>query len=146
MYLNFLLNIDTNSLEKYILQIVQNMTDPRLCGELILEGPQNRAALKSISSLPLFLKQAFKPLSNGCPSDGTGVWAPAEGGTLQNLMRHAESPELRKAAYMAYNQQPVSSLALIDSLVEVRHETAKLMGYPSYAHYQVITRQYFLLL
>ncbi|KAL4424571.1 hypothetical protein ABPG77_009155 [Micractinium sp. CCAP 211/92] len=113
--------------------ITQNVVDPRQLGTLELRGPLAAAA----QQLPLALQKKFRPLApdgGGLPG---GLLAPADTPTLHALMRGARDERLRRAAFEACQRQPGANLAALDALVEARHEVAALMGFPSYAAYQL---------
>lgn len=117
---------------------VQNTIDPGKCGEVVLQG----TAARSLQTLPPQLQRAFRPrqASGTATRMHGGVSALAARGTgpvLNSLLWHADNETVRKAAYRVYNTHPVDNVAVLDQLVTARHEMAALMGFPSYAHYQL---------
>jgi mitochondrial intermediate peptidase len=108
------------------MQVTQNLLDPGKCGEVRVSG---RAA----NQLPQQLRRQLRPTAGGIGI----VVAPGSSSTLAALMQYGRDEEMRRAAYIAYNQQPVDNVDLVGALAETRREIAELAGFPSYAHYQV---------
>jgi intermediate peptidase len=53
---------------------------------------------------------------------------------LQSLIRYSRDAELRRDVYMAHSTSVPENLAVLDALVQRRHELATALGFQSYAH------------
>jgi Zn-dependent oligopeptidase len=63
---------------------------------------------------------------------------PVMNATRGPVMSNAAKEETRKAYYMLYNNRAANeNLALLQQLVQKRHELANIMGYETYAHYNL---------
>ncbi|GAB4822253.1 hypothetical protein N2152v2_009299 [Parachlorella kessleri] len=113
--------------------ITKNLVDPALVGTLDLVGDVAAAT----EGLPFHLRRSFRPLADKRSGRVLGVSSPAESSTLNAILRQCDVEELRKQAFLAYTQQPADNIGLLDQLVETRHEIASIMGFTSYAHYQL---------
>lgn len=114
------------------MRMTHNLVDPRQCGEVELHGRDMHA----VARLPRRLQRLFRPRQ--APGSGSvdALAAAGDSPTL-NALRQAGEEGVRRAAYTVYHTQPACNLALIDQLVQGRHEIAALMGFPSYAAYQL---------
>lgn len=108
-----------------------NAADPKFCGQLTLQG----ASARRISQLPSALQKVFSGTRHG--SKAGILTAPGQSSTLFGIMAFAEEESLRKAAYDLYNSTPSNNRSLLARLLEIRQEIANIMGYPSYAAYQL---------
>jgi Zn-dependent oligopeptidase len=63
--------------------------------------------------------------------------APADDHAVLSILTHAAPAELRRQAWLARCCTPADNVGLFQELAGARHEMAALMGFPSYAHYQV---------
>ncbi len=61
--------------------------------------------------------------------------------TNETVMGNAESEETRKAYYTKFtNRAAAQNLPILDSLIRKRDELAKVMGFPSYAAYNLVPK------
>lgn len=63
--------------------------------------------------------------------------APGDTQTCQGLLHHCDYEEIRKGAFKTYLSHPVENKRLGEDLLRARHRLAEIMGYPSYASYQL---------
>jgi len=83
------------------------------------------------AGLPENFKTTYK-------TDDNRYEIPAINATNDPLMKNAASEETRKAYYMKfYNRAADKNLAVLESLVQKRYELAQLLGYKSYAAYNL---------
>ncbi|PRW32540.1 putative mitochondrial intermediate mitochondrial [Chlorella sorokiniana] len=115
------------------MRFTHSVVDPATLGTLQLTGGMAEAAQR----LPLALRRRLQPLSNFSSGAVTGLAVSGDTPTLHSLLRNAADEGLRRAAWEACHQTPTSNLAVLDALVEARHDMAQLMGFPSYAEYQL---------
>lgn len=95
-------------------------------------------AAAATARLPPHTQQRFRPLAAPGGSGAIqGVACPAETSLLHSLLRTSTDEGLRQAAFHACYRQPHANLAVLDSLVEARHEVARLMGFESFGSYQL---------
>lgn len=116
------------------MQFTHNVLDPAQLGSLELRGGLAEAA----SRLPHHLQKRLRPLA--APGGGgavQGLACLADTSMLQSLLRSSRDEGLRRAAFQACHRQPAANLAVLDALVEARHEVARLMGFDSYSAYQL---------
>ncbi len=63
---------------------------------------------------------------------------PVMNATKGPVMGNAAKEETRKAYYLKFNKRAADkNLAILDQLVQKRHELANIMGYETYAHYNL---------
>ncbi|KAL4855723.1 Mitochondrial intermediate peptidase [Chlorella vulgaris] len=116
------------------MQFTQNVLEPSQLGQLELRGGLAAATAR----LPPHTQQRFRPLAAPGGSGAIqGVACPAETSLLHSLLRTSTDEGLRQAAFHACYRQPHANLAVLDSLVEARHEVARLMGFESFGSYQL---------
>lgn len=53
---------------------------------------------------------------------------------LQTLLKYSSSPTLRREIFMESTTSVPENLPVLEALINARHELAKLLGFPSYAH------------
>ncbi|MGN6417427.1 MAG: M3 family metallopeptidase [Pseudobacter sp.] len=89
---------------------------------------------KSTAGLPADFKNNYKV------SEGK-YEIPVSGATRETFMSSAIEEESRKAFYMKfYNIAADKNLRILDSLVKKRYELAKIMGYNSFAAYNLVPK------
>jgi thimet oligopeptidase len=89
---------------------------------------------KAAAGLPEDFKSNYKV------ADGT-YEIPIINATNETVMGTASNEETRKAYYMKFfNRAADKNLAILDQMVKKRDELAKVMGYPTYASYALVTR------
>jgi intermediate peptidase len=98
---------------------------------LVLEGA---AARRAVGRLPANLRRVFAPPPGGPPG---ALAAPGGAHALGALLAHAAEPAVRAAAAAALAAEPAANAPLLDALVTARAELAELMGFPSFAAYQL---------
>lgn len=104
-----------------------NAADPKQCGQLTIQG----AAARRVSQLPSALQNEFSTAGAGI------LTARGQSSTLFGIMGFSNEESLRKAAYDLYNNTPSNNRDILARLLEIRREIAGIMGYPSYAAYQL---------
>jgi thimet oligopeptidase len=86
---------------------------------------------------------------SGLPEDFKATYKVGEGkyeipiinATKETVLGNADSEETRKAYYFKLNNRAADkNLSILDSLVKKRYELAKIMGYPSYAAYNLVPK------
>jgi thimet oligopeptidase len=66
---------------------------------------------------------------------------PVLNSTNETVMSNATDEETRKAFYFKFSNRAADrNLSLLDSLVKKRDELAKIIGYPTYASYNLVTK------
>lgn len=65
------------------------------------------------------------------------VMAPGDTQTCQGLLYHCDFEEIRKSAFQAYQSYPIENKRLGEDLLRARHRVAEIMGYSSFAAYQL---------
>lgn len=89
---------------------------------------------KATAGLPAEFKNNYKV------SEGK-YEIPVSGTTRETFMSSAAVETSRKAFYMKfYNIASDKNVAIIDSLVQKRYELARIMGYPSFAAYNLVPK------
>jgi len=74
-------------------------------------------------------------------NDQMGYEIPVMNATNDPVMKNASNEETRKAYFMLFNNRAADkNLAILQQLVEKRYELGKLMGYQSYAGYNLVTK------
>jgi thimet oligopeptidase len=85
----------------------------------------------------------------GLPADYVATHKPGPGGTIRittnppdhaPFMAYAESDRARKALQTAYLDRAPANVDVLAALTRTRHELASLLGYPTWAHYNVEDR------
>jgi thimet oligopeptidase len=86
---------------------------------------------------------------DGLPADYVATHQPGPDGVIristnppdhQPFMTYARSDRARKALQTEYLQRAPQNLEVLAALTRTRHELARLLGYPSWAHYNVEDR------
>ena len=116
-----------------------NITDPTSCGEFVVRGSDALSIQNDLSPATRRMFRPYHPHPSRRDGDGgvDALAAPATSPLLLSVIASSESPTLRKHAYTVYKSTPVQNLRILDELVAARHEIATIMGYPSYAAYQL---------
>jgi mitochondrial intermediate peptidase len=130
----------------------QNMIDPSRCGQLRIPGG-NEELREAVERLPYDLRRLFRPWQQHKGEGGGGTSAATassiRSGSIEGLVMsgrssslcslfiHSDDELLRKEAYSVYCTSPRENLKILDELVNTRHEMAALMGFDSYAAYQL---------
>jgi intermediate peptidase len=119
----------------------QNIIDPGRCGQLKLTGNE---AISAVERLPYELKRLFRPWQHHREDSHSNLTGSVHGlvmsgtsSSLASLITHSDDEVLRKEAYTVYCTSPRENLKILDQLVNARHEMAALMGFESYAAYQL---------
>ena len=60
--------------------------------------------------------------------------------TVTVFLQNETDPQARKAYYMAYNNRASGNVAVLEQAIAVRDQLAHLLGYPSWAAYQLADR------
>ncbi len=60
--------------------------------------------------------------------------------TVSVYLQNERDPQARKAYYMAYNNRASGNVAVLEQAIAVRDQLAHLLGYPSWAAYQLADR------
>jgi len=68
------------------------------------------------------------------------VLLPVNGGVLKTILRHVESADLRKQAFVLANRHTDEALKILHMLLHKRDQLAKMMELPSYAALSLTTR------
>jgi Zn-dependent oligopeptidase len=69
--------------------------------------------------------------------DPNTALVPSDGETVQTLLRWSGDETLRRRAFIEGGQAYEDNIRLLDRLVSCRHAYARLMGFPSYSHFQI---------
>ena len=132
----------------------QNIIDPGRCGQLKI--PAAAAAAKNseglreaVERLPYELRRLFRPwrqqryeeesrnADDNLSGSIHGLVMSGTSSSLSSVISHSDDELLRKEAYSVYCTSPQENLKILDQLVNARHEMAALMGFDSYAAYQL---------
>ena len=93
---------------------------------------------KDLAGLPAFVKDGAKATAKRLNKEGWVLTLPAP--RYGPSMHSAAPRELRKKLWLAYNKRGFNgdkndNQAIIQKVVKLRHEKAKLLGYKTWAHY-----------
>lgn len=127
----------------------QNIIDPGRCGHLKIPATGNSEELReAVERLPYEMRRLFRPWqqhhkheeSRGDQNLSGSIHGLVMSGTSSSLspvIGLSDDEVLRKEAYSVYCTSPKENLRILDQLVSARHEMAALMGFESYAAYQL---------
>ena len=89
---------------------------------------------EQFKSLPATFSAALKKNSDG------SYTVPVNESTVGPFMENETDPAARKAYYYAYNNRALPNVGILESAIAVRDRLAHLLGYPSWAAYQLADR------
>jgi len=131
----------------------QNIIDPGKCGQLkVPAAARNSEELReAVERLPYELRRLFRPWQQqrhnqqqeGRRGDENlngsihGLVMSGASSSLSSMISFSDDEVLRKEAYTVYCTSPKENFKILDQLVNARHEMAALMGFDSYAAYQL---------
>jgi intermediate peptidase len=113
------------------MRFTQNLADPAACGAAALPPA-------AVARLPHHLQRLFRrvPGSNGGGREGA-LSAAGTSRTLSALLAGAGDEAVRREAYRVYCAHPAANADVLEQLLAARREMAALMGYQSFAAYQL---------
>jgi len=109
----------------------QNLADPKALGFVDVSRLR-------LGGVPVGLTRS--PRTSGGTTqrdDGEGLTArvPLDQRTVSAVLRYADDPETRKAVYLAAHAGPEANRSVLAGLLRARHESAKILGFESHAHF-----------
>ena len=60
---------------------------------------------------------------------------PLDQRTVSAVLRYADEPDTRRSVYLAAHSGPEANRAVLNGLLRARHESAKILGFESHAHF-----------
>lgn len=112
---------------------MKNAIDGAKTGEILVDGKDFMNEKKMLGQgryQSFALESVFR-------RSGRGFRAPGDTRTCQGLLYHCDFEEIRKAAFNTYQSYPVENKRLGEDLLRARHRVADIMGYGSFASYQL---------
>eukprot|EP00850_Spirogloea_muscicola_P000473 SM000002S05553 [mRNA] locus=s2:783677:788558:- [translate_table: standard] len=90
-----------------------------------------------LRALPESIKAMLRTSVGDAVRQKGGLCVPTDPVVVPAVLKWVADPEVRKQVYMVGHSAPRSNLRVLDDLINARHELAQLLGYESYAAYQV---------
>lgn len=101
-------------------------------------GQAISTANKTIKASRAELKGVTESVINGFKKEGDLYVIVVDGPALDEIMRTCEIQETRKRLYRAYFQRAYpENEARLATIIRLRDELAHMLGYPSYAHFEI---------
>ena len=103
----------------------QNLSDPKALGHMDVSWLR-------LGGVPAGL---LSSAAEGGSRDTGFARVPLDQRTVSAVLRYADEPDTRRSVYLAAHSGPEANRAVLDGLLRARHESAKILGFESHAHF-----------